>query len=49
VVNPVQLIQRSTVLCNFNNFNVFISLVDAISKLPVDGTEAPKHVGAFVI
>jgi len=26
-----------------------MSLSNAISKLPEDGAEAPKHVGAFVI
>jgi hypothetical protein len=26
-----------------------ITLANAISKLPEDGAEAPKHVGAFVI
>jgi len=38
--------QRSTVLYNFNNF---ITLTNTISKLPEDGAEAAKHVGAFVM
>jgi hypothetical protein len=41
------IIKRSTVLRNFNNFNIFITLANAISKLPEDGEEAPKHVRAF--
>jgi hypothetical protein len=28
---------------------IFITLASAISKLPKDGTEAPKYVGVFVI
>jgi len=43
------IIQRSTVLCNFNNLNIFLTLADTMSKLPEDGAEAPKHVGTFVI
>jgi hypothetical protein len=27
----------------------YIILTNAISKLPEDGAETPKHVGAFVI
>ena len=42
-------IQPSTLLCNFNNFNSFLTLANTISKLPEDGAEAPKHVRALVI
>ena len=28
---------------------IFITLVNTISKLPEDGAQAPKHVGAFVM
>jgi len=38
--------KKSTVLCNFNNF---ITLAKAISKLPEDGAEAPEYLGAFVM
>jgi hypothetical protein len=40
------IIKRSTVLCSFNDF---ITLANAISKLPEDRSEVPKHVGAFVM
>jgi hypothetical protein len=43
------IIKHSTVLCNINNFNIFVTLANAISKLPADGVEALKHEGAFVI
>jgi len=31
------------------HFNNFITLKNAITKLPEDDAEAPKYVGAFVI
>jgi len=37
------VIEFSLVSCNF------ITLAKAILKLPEDGAEAKKHVGAFVI
>jgi hypothetical protein len=43
------IIQCTTLLCNFNNFNNFSTLANAISNLQVDGAETPKHVGAYVI
>ena len=33
----------------YNDLLLNITLTNAISKLPEDGEEAPKHVGAFVI
>jgi hypothetical protein len=44
--NSKAIIKRSNVLHNFNNF---ITSANAISKLPEDGAEAPKHVRAFVM
>jgi hypothetical protein len=40
----VRLVCSSEV--NFNNL-YFITLAHTLSKLSVDGAEAPKHVGAF--
>ena len=39
--------QRSTVLCNFNNFNSFITLANAISLLTEGGAEATKQYRSF--
>jgi len=41
--------KRSTVLRNFDNFKYFITLTNAISKLPEGGAEATKDAGAFRI
>ena len=46
ICNSKVTIKRSTLLCNFKNF---ITLANAISKLPEDGAETPKHIGAFVM
>jgi hypothetical protein len=45
-INSTGFIQRSTALSNLNNF---MTLGNAISKLPEDGAETPKHVAAFVV
>jgi hypothetical protein len=42
-------VQRSRVFCNCNDYNIFLTLANAKSKLPEDSAEALKHVGAFVI
>jgi len=39
-------IQRPTALCNFNNL---ITIANTIYKLPENGVEAQKYVGAFVM
>jgi hypothetical protein len=40
-------IKRSTVLHVILIILILVTSAHAISKLPEDGAEAPKHVGAF--